>query len=499
MEDNNHATQQRRNTPHELLEARSPEEDNNHATQQRLNATIARLLAMSEQDDAASNHSTPNLRSSLGSGKEMVAACADLREVGEVLTAVETGAEVGAGRAAGGGMGAAAVAGVGSGARCRKEARGLKGVLKTAVVGLICALASPLTFPLSVLYQTRCATLSVLSRIGQVIKSVFVETDPSEFERMLMRNIHQMDGTVNKMNASLTNAMNIVDKQVREIDSLQGLWREEHQKYQEAMDQKIAAETHFETTSRRFAQELAAVTHTAAQVNAAHTERLHVARAELHDRLQAQESKFLVDIQRLECALNSSQCQVGLLSRELDSARADVAKVAEESVVLAEELVAKASEEFHLKLADVQKAGLEGKGDIARLEMALNGSVGRMRLLENALEEAHEEGRKTKGEMACLERQVNDATNENSCQRALLQLRLATAEKGIEASEAALNQSRAECAKFVDRVRELETALTHHEAVFARKLQRGQAALNQSRREVAQLEERLEEAEATNS
>ena len=270
--------------------------------------------------------------------------------------------------------------------------------------------------------------------------------------------------------------------------SLQGLWREEHQKYQEAIDQKIAAETHFETTSQRFAQELAAVTHTAAQVNAAHTERLHVARAELHDRLQAQESKFLVDIQRLECALNSSQCQVGLLSRELDSARADVVKVAEEGVVLAEELVAKASEEFHLKLADVQKAGLEGKGDIARLEMALNGSAGRMRLLENALEEAHEEGRKTKGEMACLERQVNDAV-----------ARLATAEKGIEASEAALNQSRAECAKFVDRVRELEKALAHHEAVFARKLQRGQAALNQSRREVAQLEERLEEAEATHS
>jgi len=177
--------------------------------------------------------------------------------------------------------------------------------------------------------------------------------------------------------------------------------------------------------------------------------------------------------------------------------------VAEEGVVLAEKLVAKASEEFHLKLADVQKAGeeegLEAQGDIARLEMALNGSAGRMRLLENALEEAHEEGRKTKGEMACLERQVNDATNENSCQRALLQLRLATAEKGIEASEAALNQSRAECAKFVDRVRELEKALAHHEAVFARKLQRGQAALNQSRREVAQLEERLEEAEATHS
>jgi chromosome segregation ATPase len=170
--------------------------------------------------------------------------------------------------------------------------------------------------------------------------------------------------------------------------------------------------------------------------------------------------------------------------------------------VLAEKLVAKASEEFHLKLADVQKAGeeegLEAKGDIARLEMALNGSAGRMRLLENALEEAREEGRKTKGEMAHLERQVNDAT-EKSCQRALLQLRLATAEKGIEASEAALNESRAQCAKFVDRVRELETALAHHEAVFARKLQRGQAALNQSRSEVAQLEERLEEAEATNS
>jgi hypothetical protein len=207
------------------------------------------------------------------------------------------------------------------------------------------------------------------------------------------------------------------------------------------MDQKIAAETHCETTSRRFAQELAAVTHTAAQVNAARTERLHMARAELHDRLQAQESKFLVDIQRLECALNSSQCQVGLLSRELDSARADVVKVAEEGVVLAEKLAAKASEEFHLKLADVQKAGeeegLEAQGDIARLEMALNGSAGRMRLLENALEEAREEGRKTKGEMAHLERQVNDATNEKSCQRALLQLRLATAEKGIEASEGA--------------------------------------------------------------
>jgi hypothetical protein len=51
----------------------------------------------------------------------------------------------------------------------------------------------------------------------------------------------------------------------------------------------------------------------------------------------------------------------------------------------------------------------------------------------------------------------------------------------------------------MDRVREVETALAHHEAVFARKLQRGQAALNQSRREVAQLAERLEEAEATNS
>ena len=523
MEDNNHVTQQRIHATHELFEAHeqaheqayeliqaqtlleahelsearelleaneltceSPVQDYNHATQQRLNATIVK-----EKEDDASKHGT--LMSSLGSAEEMVAACADLREVGKVLTTVKAGVEVGA----------AAVAGVGLGARCREEARGLKGVLKRAVVGLMCALASPVSFPLSVLYQAQCATLIVLSRIGQVMASVFVKEGPSEFERMLMRNIHEMDGTVKKVNASLANAMNIVDTQMREIDSLRGLWREEHQKYQEAMDQKIAAETHFETTSRRFAQELAAAAHTAAQVNAAHTERLHIARAELHDRLQTQENKFSAETQRLECALNSSQCQVGLLSRELDSARADVAKAAEKGRVLAEALVAKASEDLRLKLADVQKAsaekGLEAEGDIARLEIALNGSAGRMRLLENALEKAREEGRKAKGEVARLERQVNDATNENSCQHALLQLRLATAEKGIEASDSALNQSRAECAKFVDRVRELETALAHHEAVFAGELQRSQAALNQSRREVAQLEERLVVAEVTNS
>ena len=45
-------------------------EDNNHATQQRLNATIARLLAKSKQDDAASQHSTPD-RSSFGSAEEV--------------------------------------------------------------------------------------------------------------------------------------------------------------------------------------------------------------------------------------------------------------------------------------------------------------------------------------------------------------------------------------------------------------------------------------------
>jgi len=132
------------------------------------------------------------------------------------------------------------------------------GQLKDIVVQLFRVIASPITLPMWVLYQTGSITLTVLSRLYLTIHSILFEADPGKFERILMRNVHFMDGSMRQMNASLTAAISTIDRQMGDINRLESMWQKEHEAYLVAVEEKKLTETEYQETARRFREDLAA-------------------------------------------------------------------------------------------------------------------------------------------------------------------------------------------------------------------------------------------------
>ena len=127
-------------------------------------------------------------------------------------------------------------------------------------------IASPVTLSMWVLYQTGSVTLTVLSRIYLTIHSIAFEADPGKFERILMHNVHFMDGSMRQMNGSLTSAISTIDRQMGDINRLESMWQKEHEAYLAAVEEKKLAETEFQETARRFREELAAAKRAAVSV-----------------------------------------------------------------------------------------------------------------------------------------------------------------------------------------------------------------------------------------
>ena len=127
-------------------------------------------------------------------------------------------------------------------------------------------IVSPVTLPMWVLYQTGSVTLTVLSRICLTIHSVAFEADPGKFERILMHNVHFMDGSMRQMNGSLTAAISTIDRQMGDINRLESMWQKEHEAFLAAVEEKKLVETEFQETAHRFREELAAAKKAAVSV-----------------------------------------------------------------------------------------------------------------------------------------------------------------------------------------------------------------------------------------
>jgi hypothetical protein len=116
-------------------------------------------------------------------------------------------------------------------------------LLQNVAMQLLRVLVLPFTIPTMVVYKSLCATATLVTRIFMSMHSIIVEHDPDKFERILLRNIHYMEGSMRSMNSSLTSAMHTVDKQMGDVQRLEKLWELEHQRYLTALDERKSAET----------------------------------------------------------------------------------------------------------------------------------------------------------------------------------------------------------------------------------------------------------------
>ena len=130
--------------------------------------------------------------------------------------------------------------------------------IRGTAVHVVSLLALPASLPFLILYKTGSVALTILSRVLATFHSVLFEEDPGKFERILMRNVHFMDGSMRQMNASLTTAINTVEKQMEDITRLENLWQREHQAYLTALHDRKATESEFKKTERIFREEMSA-------------------------------------------------------------------------------------------------------------------------------------------------------------------------------------------------------------------------------------------------
>ena len=132
------------------------------------------------------------------------------------------------------------------------------GQLKDTVLRLLRVITAPITLPMWILFQTGSITLTLVTRLYLTMHAVLFDEDPAKFERILMRNVHFMDGSMRQMNSSLTAAISTVDRQIGDINRLESMWHKEHEAYLTALEEKKLSETEFQATARRFCEELAA-------------------------------------------------------------------------------------------------------------------------------------------------------------------------------------------------------------------------------------------------
>ena len=139
---------------------------------------------------------------------------------------------------------------------------------KDTVVHLLRVITAPITLPIWILFQTGSITLTLMTRLYLTMHSVLFDADPAKFERILMRNVHFMDGSMRQMNSSLTAAISTVERQIGDINRLESMWHKEHEAYLAALEEKKLSETEFQATARHFCDELAAAKKAAVSMHA---------------------------------------------------------------------------------------------------------------------------------------------------------------------------------------------------------------------------------------
>ena len=138
-----------------------------------------------------------------------------------------------------------------------KAHRGL--TAKRVMITLLRVLFAPITLPVWIAYHTVNNTFTLFKRVCATVHSIFFEADPDKFERVLIANIARMEGSMNRMNGSLTTAITTVDKQMGDVKHLEKLWQLEHDKYLSALEEANVAETELLKNTRQFREELSDV------------------------------------------------------------------------------------------------------------------------------------------------------------------------------------------------------------------------------------------------
>jgi len=130
------------------------------------------------------------------------------------------------------------------------------GFCKALAFNLLRLLASPVTVPIWVTYYIISTALGLFFRVTGNIHAIVFESNSDHFERVLLRNIHSMDGSMRHMNSSLTSAIKTVDKQMIDVAHLENLWKQEHERYVTAVQDRKAMETKLESSSRELREQL---------------------------------------------------------------------------------------------------------------------------------------------------------------------------------------------------------------------------------------------------
>jgi hypothetical protein len=321
---------------------------------------------------------------------------------------------------------------------------------------LVRAALFPVSIPLWTVYTTIKTTLAIVSRIFLTISSIFFEIDPNKFERSLIKNMAQMQGSMRAMNSSLSTAADTVEKQMGDVRHLEGLWELEHQRYQVALEQRKSAETKFEKATREFREEVAAMKKELDDAEKAHAEQLRSSRAEVQGMLVEAQNTFEAGLASLESALAVSKCDVSRLERELQEARADSSKSILEECEITMKAVNITSSDLHEDMDVMKQAAAEAEKAHAEqvrsarteLQRVLSDTQENFKREVNRLEAALKVGN---GDVERLELELHEARD---------MLKEATLEITRFGKE--LTDSRAEAALFQQKLASSEAALAQH-------------------------------------